>query len=140
MWDSYDSPLEDFVVIADDHKNDNKVLKAVLKAVFLRQTLNFLSDSAMESLLSVLKKIFQILNEYLQSVVFGKFIEVFPVSMYKSRKVLGINRDDFEKHVICPECDSIYKFDDAYTKIGGIYIYNLNKIEICIVFFFIRIL
>ena len=43
------------------------------------------------------------------------FLSWIPNSLYKARKLLKLNRDDFDKYVPCPKCDTIYQYDRFYT-------------------------
>ena len=44
----------------------------------------------------------------------GSFAALFPKSLHLLKKQLGIDQDKFIKYVVCPKCDTLYKFDDCY--------------------------
>ena len=46
--------------------------------------------------------------EYLQKV-----INIFPDTMFKSKKVAGLSKDEFQKFVACPKCNKLYTYDSA---------------------------
>ena len=49
-----------------------------------------------------------------------KFAETLPKSIYLAKACLGLEKDDFEKFVVCPTCMTLYKTDDCtITKSTG---------------------
>ena len=95
------------------------LISAIVKTIFWFQTIQFISDSAIESWFSLLQKILQMINSYLKSQVLQELIAVFPVTLYRARKMIGSNRDAFEKFVVCNKCDSIYNYEEAYRVHNG---------------------
>ena len=50
----------------------------------------------------------QMLNTVTTSLVLQTIIDNFPKSHYSARKFLDIDRDNFDKDVVCPICESLY--------------------------------
>lgn len=75
----------------------------------------------MESLLQVVKNVLVAISSFLNFELFTEIVDLFPTTLYKARKIVGINRDDFDKYVVCSKCDSIYDYDDAYIMKNGVY-------------------
>jgi len=98
-------------------------MSKIFKLVFIWQAVQFLSDSAIESFLKIMKKIFLLVNNYLLNENLQQFIESMPETLYKARKIVGINRDDFDKHVVCPKCDETYKYEDSFEVRNGMNIF-----------------
>lgn len=118
------SPLDDFVVeIPTDTSITYKVLSRVFKLLFIWQSIYNISDTALESLLNVVKKILLILNELIKIEMLNELTSAFPKSLYKVRKLVGINRDLFQKFAVCKKCDSTYTYDDATELINGMFNY-----------------
>lgn len=124
MWnDDVFTPTDDFIVCDVQNYNPIHVLMVkIYKLVFIWQTVQFLSDSTIDSFLKTLKQIFVLVNNYLQNEKLQEIIENMPQTLYKARKTVGINRDDFDKHVVCLRCDETYKYDESYVVRNGIYL------------------
>ena len=41
-----------------------------------------------------------------------------PLTMYSVRNILGIDRDNFEKYVVCPKCTKLYRPEDCLRRVG----------------------
>lgn len=61
-----------------------------------------LSDAAVEQLMAVMKQILAYIGQTLRLPIVTKFINSIPVSMYKLKKSLGLQKDNFLKSVDCP--------------------------------------
>lgn len=40
-----------------------------------------------------------------------------PLTMYSLRKVLGVDRDNFETYVVCPKCTKLYRPEDCLRRV-----------------------
>ena len=76
-----------------------------------------ISDSAMEFLLSLLKKFFEIAA--LSNNSFSALALAFPGTLYYFRKEIGLVKDNFTKYVVCPKCCALYTFEDSYRTVGS---------------------
>lgn len=45
--------------------------------------------------------------------------DLLPHSLYMIRKYLGLNRDDFEKFIVCPKCSLCYKPEDCVRTLSN---------------------
>ena len=43
----------------------------------------------------------------------------FPGSLYLVRQFLNLDRDDFNKFVVCPKCTKLYKYDSCLEMVNG---------------------
>ena len=50
---------------------------------------------------------------------FGEFVDMFPTTIFKTRKFAGLNTDEFVKFVVCPKCHKLYTYDQAMTVVDG---------------------
>ena len=92
-----------------------RILKIILRLLLVWQSSNFLSDSCTDMLLKTLKRIFVMMNSFIQSLAFDQFTESFPSSLYMAWKILSLDRDIFDKYIVCPTCASLYNPKDFAT-------------------------
>ncbi len=81
-------------------------------------------DNAMDFLLLSLKRFFETLaftNHW-----FTAFSIAFPGSLYLFQREIGLTGDKFTKYVVCPNCSSVYTFEDCYRRVG-----NRNASKTC---------
>lgn len=91
-------------------------MKCILYFICLWQCLNFISDHALEKLLTVLATIF---THFGKDEAFAAAVAVvFPTTMYKVRKWMNLQQIDFQRFVVCPECKFVYSMDDLLYKDG----------------------
>ena len=58
------------------------------------------------------------------NTLFQTIANCFPHSIYRFRKLLDFDRDDFMKYVVCPNCTSLYRYDDVVQNRDGRTIVN----------------
>ena len=92
-----------------------------LRLLLIWQIGNFISDSGMESLFQVMRRIIEVMNDYLQFSMLQNIIDVFPSTLCKARRIVGIDRDDFDKYIVCSNCDEIYEYNAAFELKFGTY-------------------
>lgn len=95
------------------------MISKLLSLVFIWQATHFLTDCVIESFLKLLKQIAQIINSLLQIDNLQEIIDAIPQTLYKARKIANIDRDNFEKHVVCHKCDSVYNYDKCFILVNG---------------------
>ena len=95
------------------------VVSAILKLVFVWGSLRFLSDLTLQSLFSILKQVLGLINGLINNPTRECIIDVFPETLFKTRKIAGIHRDNFDKLVVCPTCDETYRYEDSSHSING---------------------
>ena len=44
---------------------------------------------------------------------------LLPMTMYSLRNFLGIDRDNFERYVVCPKCTKLYRPEDCLRRVGN---------------------
>ena len=74
-------------------------------------------------LLRVLKTFLTCVGEMIQNQAGAEFVlsvaALLPSTMYSFRKILGIDRDSFERYVVCPKCTKLYRPEDCLRKVGN---------------------
>ena len=78
-----------------------------------------LSDAAVSVLFCFLKRLLDLLARVAQCTALKQISDLLPRSLYMIRKYLGVNRDDFEKFIVCPKCSSCYKPEDCVRTLSN---------------------
>ena len=110
---------------ANDERENTKLKRTsvlILQNVIPLQMMQFLSDRIAEGILLVLNYVLISLNSIIDSAVLSNLVEEFPTTLYKVRKVMGNDLDDFLKLMVCPTCSSTYSYEKRYKVVRGKYI------------------
>ena len=79
------------------------------------QTLFRLSDTALDILLKFLRILFRKV-----STTPSGFTDLLPNSIYSARKMVGNQRDNFNRYVCCPKCQTLYScVNDCVMSLPG---------------------
>ena len=70
-----------------------------------------ISGTAINELLQFIAKAFSVTGSLVSSP-FGMGLSAFPATLYLAYKYLKIELDDFDKYVLCPNCYSLYGYDE----------------------------
>lgn len=71
-----------------------------------------ISDNALDILIHILLAVINSIATVFP--VLACFTLFFPKSINLLKKRLGLHDDKFTKYVVCPKCDSIYRFEDCF--------------------------
>ena len=74
------------------------------------------SDKAVLLLLKFFKGFLKYLGEIVEYDALKEFAKSIPETMYMINKSLWIQKDDFEKYAVCPQCKSLYQLKDCVIK------------------------
>jgi len=74
------------------------------------------SENGTESILALINTILKSAGTILQSDEMKQLSKAFPTSLYKVRKLLGIDRDDFFKYFVCKKCTKIYLRPEIFSQ------------------------
>ena len=91
----------------------NLLLFWLLYFLLLWQATCHLSDNGLVWLLKFLISWLKVLGVEISSEVFENVLLYFPGSLYLVRQFLNLDRDDFNKFVVCPKCTKLYKYDSC---------------------------
>lgn len=80
--------------------------------IYLWKCVNVISDNALSTLLHFLYNIFQLMS--LQDKLLAAALHIIPTSVYMLRKFLLVDRDNFVRYIVCPNCTKMYKYDDCF--------------------------
>lgn len=61
----------------------------------------------------------KVLGIEISNDVLEKLILSFPGSLYLVRQFLNLDRDNFNKFVVCPKCTKLYKYDSCLTTVNN---------------------
>lgn len=70
-----------------------------------------ISGAAINDLLQFIARAFSVTGSILSSPL-GVGLSAFPASLYLAYKYLKIEIDDFQKHVLCPKCYTLYDYGE----------------------------
>ena len=76
------------------------------------------TDTALGMLIKFLSHLFWLIGAFDNTM--ATMARLFPNSLYKLRKTLGMSGDNFIKYVVCPKCKSIYKYEDCVQIRAGL--------------------
>lgn len=83
------------------------------------QTACHLSDNGLAWFLRFFVTWLKVLGIEISSEVFETLILTFPGSIYLMRQFLNLDRDNFNKFVVCPKCTKLYKYDCCLEMISN---------------------
>ncbi|KAJ8315783.1 hypothetical protein KUTeg_007933, partial [Tegillarca granosa] len=107
-------------------KSLNDLMFWLLYFILYWQSVCHVSDNGIEWLLRFLFQFFNILSLKVNHGLLTEFIMIFPTSMYMLRKLMTLDRDNFERFVVCRECFTTYRLDDCFNEINGV-----RKTKLC---------
>ena len=77
------------------------------------------SDTCVNALLTFLFHFLSFIGTLSFSSQLSEFAQKLPKNIKHLRKVTGINVDTFTSFVVCPQCHSLYDFDQCLTTVGN---------------------
>ena len=82
-----------------------------------------ISDNALLMLLRFLKAFLTCIGGVIPNGAGAELVlslaALVPLTMYSVRNVLGFDRDNFERYVVCPKCTKLYRPEDCLRRIGN---------------------
>ena len=75
------------------------------------------SDNGLEWLLQFMSKFFHVIG--LQCNYVAGIAAVFPGTLYLMRKFLGMDRDAFQRYIVCPKCTKLYNPNECTMIVNG---------------------
>tara|TARA_B110000881_G_C18591011_1_gene527951 strand:- start:147 stop:2789 length:2643 start_codon:yes stop_codon:yes gene_type:complete len=89
---------------------DSIVIIMLCKLIMYFQVMHSLSESVIRTLLLIVSTFLAELAKIYTPL--GNISKAFPSSVHRFRKVLGFDRDHFQRYVMCPSCGTLYILDD----------------------------
>lgn len=112
--------VEDMEIETAVEETENKssgVAKYITLAVLFWQFRYFVSDAAIGGLFSIFRLFINLLKKMLQPMLccgpLQELLDSFPTSVFTARTLIGLNRDSFEKYVVCPDCHALYNLSEC---------------------------
>lgn len=95
--------------------------RLLILSILLWQTIYKVSDGGITIILVFFKSFLKMIGKVFNSAALIKFAETIPKSIYLAKVCLGLEKDDFDKFVVCPTCMALYDLDDCTIKkaLGG---------------------
>ena len=78
-----------------------------------------ISDNGMAWLLRFMQNWLKLLGLEISHAVLTDIVVAFPGTLYMFRQFLNVDRDDFNKFVVCPRCCKIYDLNDCVKRINN---------------------
>lgn len=114
---SEELPNEDFINYIDNDAPPNSEMASIVivfcHLLYSWKTIMNVSDSCFECLLKIISYFIQLMKLITSAETLDMLLEIFPRTIYKIKRLLGLDRDDFIKYVCCPKCNHLYKYIDA---------------------------
>ena len=100
-------------------KKMTSLLQWLVLFILLWQANCKISNNGLEWLLRFLFQFLHLVGTTCHCEYIVKFCTMFPTSLYVLRQLVKLDRDDFVKYVVCPNCLSLYDPGDCTQRIGG---------------------
>ena len=117
--DLHDSPLPEPARKKNRLQRVNVLVHWFVYFLLIWQASCQISDNGLCWLLRFLFKFFQVLGIYIEDEHLADLIKAFPTSIYLLWQYLGLDRDNFTKYVVCPNCTKLYGYEDCVESVGG---------------------
>ncbi|XP_066299236.1 uncharacterized protein [Branchiostoma lanceolatum] len=109
--------------ISDAGKTESDIFMPLITLLLLLlskwKSVFTISDSALEVLLKIVGSILMAIGTALCMETVKSIALAIPRTIYMFRKRLGLDRNDFDRYVVCPTCDSVYPVKDAVVTVRG---------------------
>lgn len=100
-------------------KDAGSSISFLSSALLKWQTIYSVSDRCILSLFKIIKTLLSTLNVVIRSDLLSEIIEGIPMTLYSARKIIDLDRDDFEQFMTCPDCYSVYPKDASIIHRNG---------------------
>ena len=97
----------------------NLLLRWLCCFILYWQVVTRVSDSTVEWLLLFLSRFLEVFGRGLDSELMKNIVLVFPTSIYLLHRISAVQRDNFEKFVVCSKCTKLYHLDECLERKHG---------------------
>ena len=97
----------------------HSLIKFVVIFLLLWQAIFRISNIAVDVLFKFIGVLLHKFGEFTDSIKLKQFADCFPNTMLKGHKFQAINRDDYQKLVVCGRCNCTYEYDDCLKDTTG---------------------
>ena len=103
------------------------IIAVFCRLLFAWKSFQSISDNCFERLLKIIQFFLQLLQLVLDSQLFQQILDIFPFTIYKLKKVIGLDHDNFIKFICCPKCNTLYQYKDALVTDSS----GLKRSQLC---------
>lgn len=107
-----------------DMQHSKILITWLLYFIFVWQFFNMVSDRSIESLLKYFNTLILVIGERIRQTTGSEFLislaSLIPLTMYSLRNCLGIEKDNFEKFVVCGKCTKLFKPHECIANENGV--------------------
>lgn len=116
-WDESDVEVEDSIM--DENRPQAKsFVKWIAVLILGFQAAFVLPYNATQWLFTFLHILFTALRTVCPTPFILAVCTLLPGSLYLAWRLLKVDEDEFIRYVVCPKCDSIYRFEECIIKSG----------------------
>nr|XP_006817468.1 PREDICTED: uncharacterized protein LOC102805845 [Saccoglossus kowalevskii] len=94
----------------------SSVVAAILLFAFQWQKLYGISDQGIQALIQFQKFFLRTVGTYIKINFPLNVAKSLPGTLYSMRKYIGLQRDQFIQYVACPDCHTLYHFNDCFKE------------------------
>ena len=117
IWEREDHPEEYFENAGNENtSNEKRLIKMIVTTILFIQTQMGFYDSCLEYFLRFTKLIIQVVKSNYSIESIQKLFEIFPSSIYMATQSIYLERESFQKYVICTVCHCLTTYEDSWTK------------------------
>ena len=103
---------------AEVNVQDNKLQRLYVMFIFMWQTLFRVSDAGIEILLLFISTFFSLLAQVFTSDKLVAFARKLPKTIYRAKKLIGANVDNFLRYTVCPKCYHLYPVESCKVQLA----------------------
>ena len=121
VWLCENEPEDDFEQVIRG-QDESRILSAItifVHLLFAWQMTFVVSDNCIEVLLKIVGYLLSMLQLALQSNSMANIVEMYPNTLHRARKLVGFDKDNFSKFVVCPKCTKLHTYEQAYAIVNG---------------------
>lgn len=94
----------------------DRIRDFLLHGILLWQAVNSISDRAIQNLLQFLKSCLKAIAQLSGCQALVDMFEATSFTLYSIRNYLDIDRENFDTHIVCHKCHTLYKIEEPQTQ------------------------
>ena len=114
LWPSEYSDSESEEEVPSERQTAPLPIQQFLIFTLLWQFVFKISNTAIGCLLRFMKHLVRAIGIAFQCDSLINTVDVMPLCLQTVHKLLGISGNDFVAYVVCPSCQSVYRFEDCF--------------------------
>ena len=124
VWMDDGEPDTDFEIreanVAQEQGLVRSMILVFIHLIFAWQMTFSVSDRCVDSLLNIVRYFFTMMQFVFGINGFCEIVDAIPGTIYKARKFIGLEQDEFIKFIVCSKCHKLYTYEQACETVNGI--------------------